>query len=56
MSLVIGSRERASRDRLGRVVRVERTPGEERSHYDVGVRFLDPPPPARLAGRRGKSR
>jgi diguanylate cyclase (GGDEF)-like protein len=54
VSLLIRSRENATRDRLGEVVRVERAPGDEPAHYDVGVRFLDSPPSA--LARRGKSR
>ncbi len=56
LSLVIRTPEAPSLDLRGEVVRVERAAGEEAAGYDVGVRFLDPPPAVGLARRSRKVR
>jgi hypothetical protein len=52
---VIRARDTAARGVRAEVVRVERA-GEDSAGYDVGVRFLDPPPPVEMALRRRKAR
>ncbi len=56
VDLVIRSPEAAARGVRAEVVRVERAAGEKAAGYDVGIRFLEAPPPVEVAHRRRKAR
>jgi diguanylate cyclase (GGDEF)-like protein len=56
VDLVIRSPDTAARGVRAEVVRVERATGEKAAGYDVGIRFLEAPPPVEIAHRRRKAR